>query len=95
VIGFVRSHHERWDGQGYPDRLKGEEIPLGARIVGAVEIFDALTTARPYQEKMPPDIAVERMRDLIGTVVDPAVHRALEAVVSHRQTLVFLDDAHV
>jgi HD-GYP domain-containing protein (c-di-GMP phosphodiesterase class II) len=95
VIGFVRSHHERWDGLGYPDRLKGEEIPLGARIVGAVEIFDALTTARPYQEKMSPDVAVERMRDLIGTVVDPAVHRALEAVVSHRQTLVFLDDARV
>jgi putative nucleotidyltransferase with HDIG domain len=91
VIGFVRSHHERWDGLGYPDRLKGEEIPLGARIVGAVEIFDALTTARPYQEKMLPDVAVERMRDLIGTVVDAAVHRSLEAVVSHRQTLVFLD----
>jgi hypothetical protein len=42
---------------------------------------------------MPPELAVERMRDLIGTVIDPAVHRALEAVVSHRQTLVFLDDA--
>jgi putative two-component system response regulator len=95
VIGFVRSHHERWDGLGYPDRLKAEDIPLGARIVGAVEIFDALTTARPYQEKMSPDVAVERMRDLIGTVVDPAVHRALEAVVAHRQTLVFLDDSRV
>jgi putative two-component system response regulator len=95
VIGFVRSHHERWDGSGYPDRLAGEAIPLGARIVGAAEIFDALTTARPYQEKMPPEMAVERMRDLIGTVVDPAVHRALEAVVTHRQTLVFLDDSRV
>src|SRR3954471_4137290 len=52
VIAFVRSHHERWDGTGYPDRLKGEAIPLGARIIGAVEIFDALTTLRPYQEKM-------------------------------------------
>jgi putative two-component system response regulator len=93
VIGYVRSHHERWDGLGYPDRLTGESIPLGARIIGGVEIFDALTTARPYQEKMPPEVAVERMRDLIGTVLDPAVHRALEAVVSHRQTLVFLDDA--
>jgi putative nucleotidyltransferase with HDIG domain len=93
VIGFVRSHHERWDGSGYPDRLAGDAIPLGARIVGAAEIFDALTTARPYQEKMPPEMAVERMRDLIGTVVDPAVHRALEAVVAHRQTLVFLDDS--
>jgi cyclic di-GMP phosphodiesterase len=95
VIGFVRNHHERWDGSGYPDRLAGNAIPLGARIVGAAEIFDALTTARPYQEKMPPEMAVERMRDLIGTVVDPAVHRALEAVVAHRQTLVFLDDSRV
>ena len=93
IIGFVRSHHERWDGLGYPDRLSGEGIPLGARIIGAVEIYDALTTARPYQEKMQAEVAVERMRDLIGTVLDPKVHRALEAVVAHRQTLVFLDDA--
>jgi putative two-component system response regulator len=95
VIGFVRSHHERWDGTGYPDRLRGEEIPLGARIIGAVEIYDALTTARPYQERMPPELAVERVRDLVGSVIDPAVHGALEAVVSQRQALVFLDDAPV
>jgi putative two-component system response regulator len=93
VIGFVRSHHERWDGKGYPDRLAGEAIPLGARIVGAVEIYDAMTTARPYQERMTPELAVERMRDLVGTVLDPKVHQALEEVVSQRQTLVFLDDA--
>jgi putative two-component system response regulator len=95
VIAFVRSHHERWDGAGYPDRLKGEAIPLGARIIGAVEIFDALTTLRPYQEKMSPEVGVERMRDLVGTVIDPMVHRALEAVVAQRQALVFLDDARV
>jgi putative two-component system response regulator len=95
VIGFVRSHHERWDGGGYPDRLRGEAIPLGARIIGAVEIYDALTTARPYQERMPPELAVERIRDLVGSVIDPAVHQALEAVVSQRQPLVFLDDARV
>ncbi len=95
VIGLVRSHHERWDGKGYPDRLAGEAIPLGARIIGAVEIYDAMTTARPYQEKMSAEAAVERIRDLVGTVIDPAVHQALEAVVSHRQALVFLDDAQV
>jgi putative two-component system response regulator len=95
VIGFVRSHHERWDGKGYPDRLAGDAIPIGARIIGAAEIYDALTTARPYQEKMSAEVAVERMRDLVGTVIDPAVHAALEAAVSRRQALVFLDDARV
>ena len=95
VITCVRSHHERWDGFGYPDRLAGEAIPLGARVIGAVEVFDALTTSRPYQEKMSPEEAVERMRDLVGTAIDPDVHRALEAVVSRRQALVFLDDAQL
>jgi putative two-component system response regulator len=95
VIAYVRNHHERWDGTGYPDRLAGEAIPLGARIIGAVEIYDAISTARPYQEKLPPEVALERMRDLVGTVIDPVVHRALEAVISHRQALVFLDDARV
>ncbi len=93
VITCVRSHHERWDGLGYPDRLAGEAIPLGARIIGAVEIFDALTTSRPYQEKMSADEAIARMRDLVGSAIDPVIHGALEAVVARRQTLVFLDDA--
>lgn len=92
VIVFVRSHHERYDGYGYPDRLAGDAIPFGARIIGAVEIYDALTTSRPYQERMPPDMAVERLRDLVGTVIDPAVHKALETVVHHRPTLTFLDE---
>ena len=92
VIKFVRSHHERWDGQGYPDGLAGEEIPVGARIIGAVEIYDALTTSRPYQEKMPPTTAVERMRELVGTVLDPAVHAALESVILHRPTLTFIEE---
>jgi len=92
IIPFVRSHHERWDGQGYPDKLSGKEIPTGARILAAAEIYDALTTARPYQEKMPPEAAIDRMRDLAGTVLDPDVFKALEASVKRRQTLVFLDD---
>jgi putative nucleotidyltransferase with HDIG domain len=81
VIGCVRSHHERWDGKGYPDGLAGDAIPLGARILGAVEIYDALTTSRPYQETMTPAQAVERMKDLVGTVLDPRVHDALFRVV--------------
>jgi response regulator RpfG family c-di-GMP phosphodiesterase len=92
IISYVRSHHERWDGQGYPDRLQGDQIPLGARVLGAAEIFDALTTSRPYQEKMPPEVAVERMRDLAGNVLDEQVYKALETAVRKRQTLTFLDD---
>src|SRR5437870_8357435 len=51
IIPAVRHHHERWDGTGYPDGLRGEEIPIGARIIGAAEVFDALSTSRAYQEK--------------------------------------------
>ena len=92
VISYVRSHHERADGTGYPDQLAGDAIPVGARIIGAAEVYDALTTARPYQEKMSPEEAVSRMRDLTGTVISPAVHYALASVVARNQALVFLDD---
>jgi putative nucleotidyltransferase with HDIG domain len=92
VIEYVRNHHERWDGKGYPDGLKGEAIPLGARIIGTVEIYDALATSRSYQEKMSPELAVERLGDLAGTVLDPKVLRALRSVVARKEHLVFLDD---
>lgn len=91
TIGYVRHHHERWDGSGYPDGLKGEAIPLGARILAACEIYDALSTSRPYQEKMSPDVAVERMRELVGTSLDGRVYDALETVVKRKQALVYLD----
>jgi len=92
IIPMVRSHHERWDGTGYPDGLRGEQIPLGGRIIGAAEVFDALCSARPYQDKLTADEAAERIGDLAGTVVDPRVYEALAAVVARRSTLVFLDE---
>lgn len=92
VVAMVRTHHERWDGTGYPDGLRGEEVPMGGRIIAAAEVFDALTTARPYQEKMTPEQAAERMGDLAGTVLDPTVVVGLTRLVARRQTLVFLDE---
>ncbi len=81
IAGYVRSHHEHWDGSGYPDGLIGEEIPLGARIVCAAEVYDALTSARPYRDTFPSHVAIERMEELKGTVLDPAVVSALERAV--------------
>jgi len=92
VVSMVRSHHERWDGTGYPEGLRGEEIPMGGRVIAAAEIFDALTTSRPYQERMTPEQAVERLADLSGTVLDPKVFEALMSIVARRGTLVFLDE---
>ena len=92
VVAMVKSHHERFDGTGYPDGLRGEEVPLGGRVIAAAEVYDALTTARPYQEKMTPEQAVERMADLSGTVLDPKVYEALVRLVGRRATLVFLDE---
>jgi HD-GYP domain-containing protein (c-di-GMP phosphodiesterase class II) len=92
VSTFVRGHHERWDGKGYPDKLAAEAIPWGARLIGAAEIYDALATARPYREQLAPELAVERMRGLIGSVMAPEVHKALSAVVESGAALVFVAD---
>ena len=92
IVAMVKSHHERFDGSGYPDGLRGEDVPMGGRIIAVAEVYDALTTARPYQEKMTPEQAAERMADLSGTVLDPRVYDALVRLVGRRQTLVFLDE---
>jgi putative nucleotidyltransferase with HDIG domain len=64
---MVRSHHERWDGRGYPDCLTGEDIPLSARILRVADVFDALTTARSYRRPLTPDEALDIMRDDAGS----------------------------
>jgi len=69
---MVRSHHERWDGLGYPDRLSGDDIPLAARILRIADVFDALTTARSYRRRLTPREALELMEDDVGSF-DPDV----------------------
>jgi HD-GYP domain-containing protein (c-di-GMP phosphodiesterase class II) len=69
----VRSHHERWDGNGYPDRLAGEEISLEARIVSVADAFDAMTSVRPYRDAMPKARALETLREGRGTQWDAVI----------------------
>jgi putative two-component system response regulator len=78
VLRIVRSHHERLDGKGFPDGLRGEKIPIEARIVAVADSFDAMTTRRPYRESRPADAAVSELRRVAGTQLDP---HAVEAFV--------------
>jgi diguanylate cyclase (GGDEF)-like protein/putative nucleotidyltransferase with HDIG domain len=73
LIPMVKSHHERWDGNGYPDGLVGEEIPLNARILSLVDCYDALTTNRPYRAPMDRDKVIEFFRREAGRAYDPAI----------------------
>jgi len=90
IVSFIRGHHERWDGCGYPDRLGGEAIPWGARVVAVAEVFDALATSRPYQRAIPLEECLDRMRGMSGTQIDPAVYQALVTVVTGGRFLRFL-----
>jgi putative two-component system response regulator len=63
VLPIIRHHHEKWDGSGYPDGLKGEQIPLTARILQITDIYDALTTDRPYRKALSPEKAFAIMRE--------------------------------
>jgi diguanylate cyclase (GGDEF)-like protein len=73
VIPTVMSHHERWDGNGYPNGLKAEEIPIGGRIVSLADVFDALTSERPYRSAMTREKAIEFLEAGSGTQFDPRV----------------------
>jgi diguanylate cyclase (GGDEF)-like protein/putative nucleotidyltransferase with HDIG domain len=73
VAALIRSHHERWDGSGYPDGLRGAEIPLGARILAVVDYFAAITSDRAFNQAMPVDEAVNVLWQEAGNALDPAV----------------------
>ena len=78
---LVRSSHERWDGQGYPDRRAGEHIPLGSRIIFVCDALDAMTSLRVYRERLTQEQAVTELRRCAGTQFDPAVVDALCAAL--------------
>lgn len=78
----VRAHHERWDGNGYPDGLRGEAIPVEARIITACDSFSAMTTTRSYRKAMSQEEALEELRRCSGSQFDPSVVEALERVVA-------------
>jgi HD-GYP domain-containing protein (c-di-GMP phosphodiesterase class II) len=76
VIPGMKYHHEKWSGGGYPEGLKGEEIPMQARIVTVADTFDAMTTTRPYQQAMENEYVVERIKQFAGIRYDPVVVEA-------------------
>jgi putative nucleotidyltransferase with HDIG domain len=78
---IVRSHHERWDGSGYPDRLVGEEIPLEARIISCCDTWNAMRTDRSYRSALSYEVALTELTAVAGTQLDPRVVRELVAVV--------------
>jgi ribonuclease P protein subunit RPR2 len=84
AVSVVRSHHERWDGRGYPDGLAGEEIPLAARVFAVADVLDALTSDRPYRPASPLDVARKMIVAGSGTQFDPRVVEAFSSIPDQR-----------
>jgi HD-GYP domain-containing protein (c-di-GMP phosphodiesterase class II) len=80
-ISVVRSHHERWDGRGYPDRLAGRKIPLGARVICVCDAFHAMTEDRVYRRALPVAEAMAEIERCSGSQFDPECAEALLEVV--------------
>lgn len=88
VKPLILHHHERWDGTGYPDGLKREEIPLGARIIAVIDFFDALTSARPYRPPWSESKALRAIAEKTGTMFDPKVSKSFLRIVEKRRQLI-------
>jgi diguanylate cyclase (GGDEF)-like protein len=86
ILPLVRHHHERWDGEGYPDGLRGPEIPVGARVLAVCDAFEAMTSSRPYRGPLSFEQAVEQLEEGAGTQFDPEVARACVRMVTRLST---------
>lgn len=82
LIRCIRSHHERFDGTGYPDRLAGEQIPVLARIIAIADAYDAMTSLRPYRGKLSHEQAMEEIRRCSGSQFDPRLAGVFEALAA-------------
>ena len=85
VGALVRSSHERWDGKGYPDRLAGASIPLGARIIAVCDAFDAMTSERPYKPAVPAERALEILVANAGSQFDPSIVAAFTTMLERQR----------
>lgn len=85
TIEVIRHHHERFDGTGYPDKLKGEQIPLSARVFSVVDAFDAMTTDRPYRQALSFQEGLERLKAGAGSQFDPDVVAAFDALMGRQR----------
>jgi response regulator RpfG family c-di-GMP phosphodiesterase len=95
----IRHHHERWDGKGYPDGLKGEAIPYLARILSVADVYDAMASHRAYRERIPDELIIKMIRQNAGTqfaeeVVDAFLKVYERGEISHREDLLTSDTAH-
>jgi HD-GYP domain-containing protein (c-di-GMP phosphodiesterase class II) len=86
---FVLHHHEAYDGKGYPAGLRGDEIPIGSRIVSVMDSFDAMVSSRPYRTGLPLEEAIRRLQAGSGTQFDPVVTRHFIAMASSEASTVF------
>ncbi len=95
VVDAVRHEHERWDGSGYPDGLRGEEIPLTARIIAAADIHNALSTDRPYRKAFSPERTIAILGEMRGTDLDPQVADALLRILERSSAKATVPDEPV
>ena len=77
VVPLVRHVHERWDGSGHPDKLKGDDIPAGSRVIAVASTFEAMTSDRPYRRRLPEEVALKEIESLRAVHLDPSVVDAL------------------
>ena len=82
IAKIVRFHHERIDGEGYPDRLRGDEIPLLSRIIAVADAYNAMTSDRPYRDAMPSRVARHRLAQAVESQFDTSVVAAFEAILA-------------